>query len=477
MSPVRLLPVLLLILTSLYCEAQTDSVLQSLQQVPNKYIKQVDKKIDKYTNRITTKTEETLTKLAKWENKIHGLLLKTNPVAAQRLFASDQLTFATALEKYKKGEAVIEGQKAKYDEYRDKLTTSIKYLETKKDSLNAKLLHPLKDTKDKLDKLEEEQTQTEAIEQFIKERRKQLINQSLQYIGNSKYLTKISKESYYYEETLRNYKAIFSDKKKAEEAALHILNKIPGFTKFTRQNSMLATLFGSPSNVGNTPNLAGLQSRASVNALIQNQIAAGGPNAREQIMQNIQEAQAKLSQLKDKIIKAGGNTNGEMPDFKPNQTKSQTFKQRLEFGNNFQFSKNNSLVPEIADLGLSIGYKLNDKSIIGIGASYKMGLGSINHISITHQGIGLRSFMDWKLKKQFFITGGYEMNYNAAFKNIEQLKSFNDWQNAGLVGLTKKINTKTKWAKGTKLQLLYDMLARQHAPVTHPVIFRVGYNF
>lgn len=240
---------------------------------------------------------------------------------------------------------------------------------------------------------------------------------------------------------------------------------------------MLATLFGSPSNVGNTPNLAGLQSRASVNALIQNQIAAGGPNAREQIMQNIQEAQAKLSQLKDKIIKAGGNTNGEMPDFKPNQTKSQTFKQRLEFGNNFQFSKNNSLVPEIADLGLSIGYKLNDKSIIGIGASYKMGLGSINHISITHQGIGLRSFMDWKLKKQFFITGGYEMNYNAAFKNIEQLKSFNDWQNAGLVGLTKKINTKTKWAKGTKLQLLYDMLARQHAPVTHPVIFRVGYNF
>ena len=165
-----------------------------------------------------------------------------------------------------------------------------------------------------------------------------------------------------------------------------------------------------------------------------------------------------------------------IPDFKPNNQKSKTFLQRLEYGSNFQFAKNNSLVPTTADIALSIGYKLNDKSVIGIGASYKMGLGTIQNISISHQGIGLRSFIDWKLKKQFFVTGGFEMNYNASFKKIDQLKKYNDWQMSGLVGITKKINIKTKWTKETKIQLLYDMLYKQHFPASQPIIFRVGYN-
>jgi len=479
MSPFRLVLITMLISSSLYSEAQTDSTIQSLMQIPSKYIQQVDKKVDKYTSRITNKTEKTLSKLASWENKIKSLLEKTNPETAQRLFGNNQLTFTAALEKYKKGESVIADQRAKYNEYTDKLTTSLGYLEKQKDSLNAKLVIPIKNAKQKVEELNKQEANTEAMEQFIKERRKQLIDQSIKFIGNSKYLQKISKENYYYVETLKNYKELFHDKKKAEETALTLLNKIPAFTKFVQDNSYLAKLFGSPNSAGASnvaAGLSGLQTRASVNALIQNQIAAGGPNAQAQIMQNIQSAQAELSKLKDKILKSGGS-DAEMPDFKPNNTKTQTFKQRLEFGNNFQFAKNNSFVPTTADLGLSLGYKLNDKSVIGIGASYKMGLGSIQHISITHQGVGFRSFVDWQLKKQFYITGGYEMNYNAAFKNIQQLQLYNGWQNSGLVGLSKKINIKKKFTKGTKIQVLYDMLARQHMPVTQPVVFRVGYNF
>src|SRR5258705_11229351 len=119
MSPARLCITILLMCTLHYCKAQTDSVGQSLQQVPLKYIHQVDNKIDKYTGRITSKTEKTLTKLSKWENKIHNLLLKVNPEAAQRLFANNQLTFGAALEKYKKGEAIVTEKRAKHDEHRD----------------------------------------------------------------------------------------------------------------------------------------------------------------------------------------------------------------------------------------------------------------------------------------------------------------------------------------------------------------------
>jgi hypothetical protein len=474
----RILILIIVLNTSLLCKAQTDSVQNTQLQLPKKYLHQIDSKIDKYTNRINNKTEKTLTKLSRWENKIKTLLEKANPEAAQKLFGNNQLTFTAALEKYKNGEAILNNQRAIYNEYRDKLTTSINYLETQKDNLDTKLIKPLQTAKAKVQQLEEEQDEADNMEQFIKERKKQLIEQSIGYIGQSKYLTKINKESYYYIETIKNYKELFQDKHKAEETALTILNKIPAFKKFMQENSMLAGLFGSPSASGSIASLAGLQTRASVNALIQNQIAAGGPNAQQIIQQNIQQAQSELSQLKDKVLKAGGSSrNAEIPDFKPNQTKTQTFKQRLEFGSNFQFGKNNNLLPNTADIGLSLGYKINDKSVAGIGASYKLGMGNIDRLSITHQGIGLRSFIDWKLKKQFFITGGYEMNYNAQFKNIQQLKNYNEWQNAGFVGLSKKINIKTKWFKQTKLQLLYDMLAKQHVPVSQPVVFRVGYNF
>lgn len=477
MSTSRLIIITLLLCTSILCQAQIDSTLEALQAIPAKYLSSVENKIDKYTNRITGKTEKTLTKLSRWEAKIKTLLEQVSPETANKLFGNNQLTFSSALQKLKEGKAVVEGYKTRYNEYRDKLTTSIKYLDEQKDKLNTSLVKPIAGAKQKLAELEKDVSTTEAIEQFIKERRKQLINEAAKYLGRSRYLTKIDKEAYYYIETIRNYKEIFSDKRKAEETARKILDKIPAFKKFMQENSMLAQLFGSPNSPASMASLQGLQTRASVSSLIQDRLAMGGPGAREAFSQNMQQAQAELSNLKDRVLKAGGSSSdAEIPNFKPNSQKSKTFLQRLEYGSNFQFAKSNSLVPTTADIALSVGYKLNDKSVIGIGASYKMGVGSIQRLSITHQGIGLRSFIDWRLKKQFFVTGGFEMNYNAQFRKISQLQTYTDWQQAGLVGLTKKFNIKTKFFKGTSLQLLYDVLHRQHVPVSQPVLFRFGYK-
>ncbi len=46
----------------------------SITKVPLKFITQTNSKIDKYTHRVSSKTEKTLTKLTKWENKIQQLL-------------------------------------------------------------------------------------------------------------------------------------------------------------------------------------------------------------------------------------------------------------------------------------------------------------------------------------------------------------------------------------------------------------------
>jgi hypothetical protein len=457
--------------------AQKDSSVQSLREIPSKYFKQVNKKIDKYNHRITDKTEKTLTKLSRWENKIKALLQKASPETASRLFAPGMPTFNSLLQQLKKGQAVTANYKTGYNDYSDKLSTGLKYLDEQKASLDSNIIQHVSISSGKMDALQDDVAQSEAVEKFIKERKKQLISESIKYIGKSKYLSKINKESYYYVETLKNYKAIFSDPKKTEETAVALLNKIPAFKSFMQQNSMLASLFRQPGNV-DVQNLVGLQTRAGVNSLIAGRLAAGGPNAREMFSQNMQNAQSQLNALKEKVLKSGAVGGDEdLPDFKPNNQKTKTFFQRLEYGTNVQFAKSNSLLPTTADIGLSMGYKLNDKSVAGLGVSYKMGMGSIQHLSISHQGIGIRSFIEWKLKKQFYVSGGYELNHLAAFNNIRELKDFNDWQKSALIGISKKLPMKTKLVKNTSVQLLFDMLYQDHMPVSQPLLFRMGYSF
>jgi hypothetical protein len=132
-------------------------------------------------------------------------------------------------------------------------------------------------------------------------------------------------------------------------------------------------------------------------------------------------------------------------------------------------------MPSTSDLAGTIGYRLNAKSEAGIGISYKLGLGSIQHIRFSSQGIGFRSYLDWKIKKQFYATGGYEINYNSGFKSVQQLKNEDLWQRSALAGISKKYQISKK-LKGN-LQLLYDFLAYKHKPVSQPFLFRIGYNF
>ena len=478
----RLLILCAFVLVGHVSNAQADSTIAALENIPLKYISSIDQKVNKYSKQVLSKTEKTLTKLSRWEDKIKGLIEKASPETAEKLFGSGRQTFGTVLQRVREGKQPIEGSKARYDDYRDKLTTNLKYLSAHKDQFDQKMLKPLAATTQKLDQLSEQVDDNEALQQFIKERKKELISTAVQYIGKSKYLEKINKEAWYYMESIRNYKAIFNDPKKAEETVKIILNRIPAFQQFVQKNSMLASIFGVPETIGTAASIAGLQTRTGVQSLMQQRISVGGPNAMQQIQQGIQQAQAELNNLKDKLMNpALGNGGGDLPDFKPNMEKSKSFKQRLEWGGNIQYSKNNALVPTTMDIALTIGYKLNDNLLTGIGAGYKMGIGSIRQVSITNQGGSVRSFIDMKLKRQFFVTGGFEINYLAVLPTsndiaIQQTIGGN-WQKSGLLGISKKINVKTKFFKGTKFQLLYDFLCNQHIPVSQPVLFRVGYNF
>ena len=430
------------------------------------------------------KAEKTLTKFRKQEEKLIRKLSKVDSVAAKQMMTEARARYKE-LEERMKGNAIKQ-----YIPQVDSLATSLAFL-----TVNPQFLKDAKEVKDKLaeamgkmDELKSQLHKAEEIKAFLKER-KEYLKQQLGQLGMLKDLKKINKQVYYYAQQVNEYKEALKDPKKAGKKALELLAKNGKFRDFMRKNSQLASLFrmpGDPDDAGNMVSLAGLQTRAQVNSLIQQQIAAGGPNAQAQLQQNLQAAQGHLNQLKDKVIKmGGGSSDAEMPeDFKPRNLKVKSFWNRVEIGTNIQSVRSNGILPNTSDLAISAGYLLSENSVVGIGASYKLGWGqNIQNIRISHQGVGARSFIDWKLKGAWWISGGFEMNYRPDLSGLTIPSPFGGsrmgaaWQQSGLIGMSRKIPIKTKFFKNTKAMLLLDFLSYRQQPRTQPVLFRVGYNF
>jgi hypothetical protein len=456
-----------------YSQSSIDSILTKLD--PQKWTASISKRAEKLEDKIVDKTEKTLNRLKQQEEKIYSRMLHTkDSLQAKAALTGIQEKYQSFRNKLKS--PLVSVNTGQYIAKLDTLKTALKFLD------NNHITGNVQDALAKTSSLQDKFGQAEAIKQFIKERRQQLKEQ-LERIGLLKELKKFNKEVYYYSAQINEYREILKDSKKTERKALELLSKTKLFKDFMRKNSQLASLFRlptDPNDPSTQASLAGLQTRAQVNNLIQQQIAAGGPGAQQQFSQNLQAAQSQLQQLKGQIGKFGGNSSDDiMPEgFKPNNEKTKNFWRRLEYGTNLQTQKATNFFPVTSDIGLSLGYKLNGKSIIGIGASYKMGWGrGWNNLRISHQGLGLRSYADIKLKGSLWISGGYEQNYKSSFSEFSQLQDRSAWQQSGLIGVSKVISMKTKFFKKTKLQLLWDFLSYEQVPLTQPLVFRIGYNF
>jgi len=255
---------------------------------------------------------------------------------------------------------------------------------------------------------------------------------------------------------------------------MELLKKMPAYNDFLRKNSQLASLFNLGAAGNNTAqSLEGLQTRTQVEQMIQQRLG-NDPGARQAVSQQMDQARSQLNELKNKFPDL--DNAGDMPDFKPNPMKTKSFLQRLEFGGNIQFQKSNRYFPTTSDIAGQVGYKFHKNGTAGIGASYKLGMGTgWNNIAISHQGVGLRSFVDWKLKGTFFVNGGFEQNYVSTIAHADQLKDWKGWQGSALLGISKKYKVSAKM-KGN-IMVLYDFLAKRNMPSTSPIKLRIGYNF
>jgi len=319
--------------------------------------------------------------------------------------------------------------------------------------------------------------QANEIQNFISSRESQL-KSVLANTVFGKELLGINKEAYYYQERLAGYKQLLNDRKKLEEKVFSAVRNLPAFQKFWRKNSYLDQLFPMPNNYGTSQALAALQTRVNTQNVLTQRIRSGGASGtapQQYVQQQMQQAQSELNKLKNKINKfSSGNSDMTAPDFKPNSQKTKSFLQRLEYSFNIQSQRSTSYLPSMSDFGLSVGYKISDNKTLGIGASYKLGLGSgWNHVRLTNQGVGIKSYADIKAKGSFWVTGGMEYNYLSEFKTLDQIKNLDAWQKSALIGITKKIKI---GKKQTNIQLLYDFLSAQQVPKPPALKFRIGWT-
>lgn len=456
-------------------QSQRKGLIDSLSSFPDRFLSSLQRKASSLEERIIRKTEKTLNRLERYERKIYRQVKRKDSLAAEQFLAESKSKYDELRQGINaNGKLIVPKQ---YIPYFDTLKTSLSFLASQRDKLSKAIpLDKLGAARDKLSELDQKLQYTNQVREFIRTRRRDLQAQFNQ-LGIVRELKAYNKELYYYSEQIKAYKDILQDPAKLERKAVSFIQKLPFFQKFMQEHSELAALFPLPDNYGSPLALQGLQTRASVQGMIQQQMQAAGPNVTAVMQQNIQNAQGQLRQWREKINQLGGmSSDQEIPDFKPNTQKTKTFWQRLEYGTNLQNTRANSFLPVTSDLGLSVGFKINDKSVVGVGASYMMGWGKdIRQITISHEGVGLRSYLDWKLKGSFYLSGGYEQNYRKRFDNVQQLRDPQQWTNSALAGISKKVSISKK-LKGD-IKILFDFLYRSHNPVSQPILFRFGYNF
>lgn len=322
--------------------------------------------------------------------------------------------------------------------------------------------------------------QAKQIRQALNDRNHFLQNQLDRY-GLSAQLRKYSKQAYYYQQQIEDYKQLLSDRSRLERKALALLQQNEQFAAFFNKHSQLAALFRLPgqSADGEPVLLAGQQARSVLEKEIQQRFGASMQKVEEAATAELQPAADPLSKLKDQFLakapSRGEKSNGDasLPDFKPNGQKTKPLWKRLELGSNVQTTRS-GYFPVTSDVGLSLGYKFTDHLTAGVGGSYKLGWGEgIRAIHITHQGMSVRSFADVQLKGSFWLTGGAEWNYRDRLEKPDLLPPLRHWQHSALAGVQKKYK---RGKTSGNVQLLYDFLWRQQFPQGPPVLFRVGYS-
>jgi hypothetical protein len=486
-KPALCLAVVLCLAVTVAHAQSVDSLTGKLANFPTRLFSKITGKTANLQRQLTRQTKRYLHRMARQEEKLKARLYKTDSIKAAALYPQDpKQQYAAVLQKFKQDSSrVFTSMGPEYLARVDSLEGALGFLNKNPGVLNANpaMQAKMQGSLASVQQLQAKLQATDAIKQFIQSRKAQIQQALSGYThlpsGIANAVADYKKQAYYYADQVRQYRSELNDPEKMMQTALVLLNKLPAFASFMRSNSFLAGMFSVPGNYGSSQGLEGMQTRDHVLAMIQNRIGSGGSGGTAALQSSLHSASQDISKIQNKISSMGaGSENMDMPGFKPNSQKTKSFLKRLNYGINLQTQQSSVYFPTTTDIGLLLGYMITDKSTIGVGASYKIGWGTdFQHISLSSQGAGVRSFIDIQAIKSFYVSGGFEYNYQPTNGFFLKINNLDNWTKSGLVGISKVVSMKTKVFKSTKIQFLWDFLSYYQMPRQQPFKFRIGYSF
>ena len=482
---------LCLVLTVSHAQS-VDSATNKVLSFPSRLLARLQKKTTDLNSQLTQQTQKYLQKMASQEAKMQQKLMATDSVGAKQLFAGSANQYAALIQKMKSDTGrPRQSPSGQYQPYVDSLQGELAFLKKNPQLLNSGGT-ALQGSMSQLQAAQAKLQVASQAQTFMQQRRAQISQYIAQHASlqgiMSKYTAGMSRNAYYYSQQVNQYRDMLNSPDRLEQKALSMVSRLSAYQTFMKSNSQLSGLFklpgGGSAGAAAAQAIPGLQTHSQISQQVQGQLttaAAGGGSGDGMgaIQSKVQSAQSELDGYKAKLGQlGGGNTAAAAPDFRPNDQKTKSLWHRLEYGVNFQTVHSTYYYPTTTDIGLTLGYRLGHSNVIGVGASYKMGWGSdFQHIALSGQGVGLRSFLQVAIKSGLSATGGFEYNYTVPFTSYQQLRQLRYWTQSGLIGLSKNVSMKSRVFKKAQLQLLWDFLSYQQIPQTEPIVFRIGYTF
>ncbi|PWV47661.1 hypothetical protein [Chitinophaga sp. S165] len=444
---------IMLPLLFLFCATPCMAQDSAITHLPGRYLTRTTHKAVALQNGLERKTTRLLSRWQKQEEKMQAKLRRIDPAA---VFPTAQVGLPTPL------------QATGID---DTQQQTLAYLQKHK-ALLGKSASQLPAATAAYQSLAGKFKYADQVKEYIRLRR-QVLQQTLSsYPGMVKDLKTLNQTAYQYGSELCAYKEMLKNPDKIEEKALVLLKKIPAYNDFISTHSQVASLFNLGTGFNSNRTTEGLQTRATVAQAVQQRLGTDASGI-ETATARRNAATQQIETLKKQFPQT--DNAAEMPDYQPKEMKMQAFLKRLKPGGNIQFQRSGSYFPANVEIAGQLAYQFHKKGSLGVGLGYKLGLGeNWDKIQFSHRGIGVRSFIDWKLKGTFFLNGGYELNRFTPFRNVQELRTRKGFVSSGLIGISQKypIGPKLK----ANMMLLYDFLAERRQGQSDKFKLRIGYT-
>jgi hypothetical protein len=451
-------------------EAQDSTKRKADIDIPGRYFDAILKNANEIQSRLNRHTKKFLRRLEAREKKMKKKLGRKDSILAKEVFGDIKELYKT-MQDERFPFSTISGF---YSSHLDSLLTCLSFLHR-----NALADHSrLERLQVSLNGTLNRYSLTEMAGKKLIERERYL----LQMIGRSPArsgLQKFRRELEVFQKKFSGYKQRLEDPGRIESGLMEIFAEHPAYRQFYINNSRLSSLFAIPGNIQDHNSQINIHFSKRIQTRISLMQTAGARIAGlDSLNKELLSPGGKLSAVKNKLrsyktgqedAKLDGNER-----LKTNSQTGKTFFQRIELGTNIQSQRARHLFPVSSDIAISAGYKINDNTIAGIGISNRLGYGrGWDAIRISYEGLGVRTFLDHKMKGNLYLTGGYELNC-LTFRAISQLKEVPLWQKSGLIGLSRKYKL-GKVLKG-EMKLLWDFMSYSQKPSAQPILFRLGYS-